>query len=85
MILTDFQIFDQSVKIGEEVNGKTVLEKAIGQTDEIVLDHSDNVFSIVFASLSQFHPEKVQYRYIMEGVQQGVDDDRRAAATRNLY
>ncbi len=67
VILTDFQIFDQSVKIGEEVNGKTVLEKAIGQTDEIVLDHSDNVFSIVFASLSQFHPEKVQYRYIMEG------------------
>ena len=67
VILTDFQIFNRTVKIGEEINGKPVLTKSIHETDSVVIDHSDNVFSIEFASLSQFHPEKIQYQYIMEG------------------
>lgn len=67
VMLTDFQIFNKTVRIGEEVNGKTILTKSINQTDSIALDHSDNVFSIEFASLSQFHPEKIQYQYLLEG------------------
>jgi signal transduction histidine kinase/ligand-binding sensor domain-containing protein/DNA-binding response OmpR family regulator len=67
VIFTDFQIFNESVKIGEEINGKTVLHKSILQTDTIVLDHSDNVFSLEFASLSHFHPEKTQYKYMLQG------------------
>lgn len=67
VILTDFQIFNKSVKIGEPVNGKVTLKKSIYQTDTVVLDYSENVFSIEFASLSQFHPEKSQYQYILAG------------------
>jgi signal transduction histidine kinase/ligand-binding sensor domain-containing protein/DNA-binding response OmpR family regulator len=67
VILTDFQIFNRPVEIGKEVNGKVILKESITETDTIVLDHSDNVFSIEFASLSQFHPEKIQYQYILEG------------------
>ena len=67
VILTDFQIFNKTMKIGETINGKVILKESIHQTDTVALDHSDNVFSIEFASLSQFHPEKSQYQYIMEG------------------
>lgn len=67
VILTDLLIFNKSVRIGEEVNGKVVLTRSITETDTLVLDHSDNVFSIEFASLSQFHPEKIRYQYMLEG------------------
>jgi signal transduction histidine kinase/DNA-binding response OmpR family regulator len=67
VIFTDFQIFNKSVRIGEVINDKTVLTRTILQTDTLVLDHSDNVFSLEFASLSFFHPEKARYKYIMEG------------------
>ena len=67
VILTDFQIFNKTVGIGKKVNGKVVLEKSITETDAVVLDHSDNVFSLEFGSLSQFHPEKSQYKYMLEG------------------
>lgn len=67
VILTDLQIFNKSVAIGERVNGKVVLPQAIHRTRSIVLNHSDNVFSLEFAALSHFHPEKSQYKYMLEG------------------
>ena len=67
VILTGFQIFNKSVTAGEIVNGKTFLKKSISHTDTIVLDDSDNVFSIEFAALSQFHPDKTRYQYTLEG------------------
>lgn len=67
VILTDFQVFNKSVKTGETVNGKILLKESIFQTDTIVLDHAQNVFSIEFSSVTHFHPEKTVYRYMMEG------------------
>lgn len=67
IILSDFQIFNKSVKVGESVHGNVILTKSINQTKEITLKHSDNVFSIEFAALNFFHPEKSHYRYKLEG------------------
>lgn len=67
VILTGFQIFNKSLAPGELVNGKVFLKKSITHTDSIALDDSDNVFSIEFAALSQFHPEKSRYQYTLEG------------------
>jgi signal transduction histidine kinase/ligand-binding sensor domain-containing protein/DNA-binding response OmpR family regulator len=67
VILTDLEIFNKRVAIGEDINGKTVLTQPIHKTQSIVLDHSDNVFSLEFAALSHFHPEKSRYQYMMEG------------------
>lgn len=65
--LTDFQIFNKSVDIGRPVNGRVILRKSISHTDSVVIDYDQNVFSIEFSSLSQFHPEKSRYRYMLEG------------------
>jgi signal transduction histidine kinase/ligand-binding sensor domain-containing protein/DNA-binding response OmpR family regulator len=64
---TGLQIFNKEVKIGEEIKGNVILEKAITQTKEIRLSYSDNVFSIEFASLNFFLPEKSRYKYKLEG------------------
>jgi signal transduction histidine kinase/ligand-binding sensor domain-containing protein/DNA-binding response OmpR family regulator len=66
VILTDFQIFNKTVKIGEEINGDVILHETINQTKSITLKHDDNVFSIEFTTLSFFHPEKSQYKYKLE-------------------
>lgn len=67
IVLTDFQIFTESVKPGEEVNGKVVLPKSISVIEEVTLKHSQNVFTIEFAALNFLHPDKNHYLYTLEG------------------
>ena len=67
IILTDIQVFNKSIGIGEKINGHVILEKSINATRSITLRHIENVFSIEFASLNYFHPEKSLYKYKLEG------------------
>jgi signal transduction histidine kinase/ligand-binding sensor domain-containing protein/DNA-binding response OmpR family regulator len=65
--LTDFQIFNKSLKAGERSSNRVILHKAISETKEIKLSHSDNVISIEFAALNFSNAEKNKYAYILEG------------------
>lgn len=67
VILSDFQIFNKSVGVGEPVNNRIILKRSITETDEIILKYSDNVFSIEFVALNFFHPEKSEYKYKLDG------------------
>lgn len=67
VVLTDFQIFNKSIRPGMQVDGSPVLEKSVSITDRIVLEHSQNVFTIEFAALNFLHPEKNHYLYRLEG------------------
>ncbi|MDW7690245.1 two-component regulator propeller domain-containing protein [Flammeovirgaceae bacterium SG7u.111] len=67
---TDFQLFNSSVKVGEKVLYKTILDKSIVLTGRIELKQSMNVFSIEFAALNFFIPNKGKYKYILEGFDQ---------------
>lgn len=84
IMLTDFQIFNKSIRPGELVNGDPVLERSISSTDRIVLEHSQNVFSIEFAALNFLHPEKNHYLYTLEGFNDQwfeADNTRKATYT----
>jgi signal transduction histidine kinase/ligand-binding sensor domain-containing protein len=63
VILTDFQIFNQSVLVGDD----SPLKTSIYHSKEIVLPHSQNVFSFQFAALEFASPEAIQYASKMEG------------------
>jgi signal transduction histidine kinase len=63
VVLTDFQIFNQSVPIGQD----SPLPQSISEVEEIVLPSQDKVFSFEFATLNYIIPEKNQYAYMMEG------------------
>jgi signal transduction histidine kinase/ligand-binding sensor domain-containing protein/DNA-binding response OmpR family regulator len=67
IVFTDFQLFNKSIEAGKAVNRRVLLPKSISGTDHITLEHDQNVFSIEFAALNFFHPEKTKYRYRLEG------------------
>jgi signal transduction histidine kinase/ligand-binding sensor domain-containing protein/DNA-binding response OmpR family regulator len=71
LIFTGFQLFNKSIAANEVVDGHVVLTKAISATQEITLNHSENVFTIEFAALNFFNPNKITHQYMMEGFDKG--------------
>jgi signal transduction histidine kinase/ligand-binding sensor domain-containing protein/DNA-binding response OmpR family regulator len=87
LIFTDFQLFGKSVTVDKAINGHVILKKAITETSAINLNHSDNVFTIEFAALNFFNPNKVQYQYMLQGFDKGwitADNNNRKATYTNL-
>ncbi len=86
VVLTDFQIFNESVKISTEESA--VLSKHITLTDTITLDYHQSIFSIEFVALNYKHPEKTRYRYRLLGFQDGkwnYTTTQRLVTYTNLY
>ncbi len=65
--LSKLIINHKEVNIGEEINGRTVLERSIRFTDAITLTHEDVVFSLEFAALNITNPHEVLFEYKLEG------------------
>ena len=63
VVITDFQIFNKSVKIGKN----SPLKKSIFKADKITLSHNQDVFSFEFAALDYNSSQSIQYAYKMEG------------------
>ncbi len=63
IVITDFQIFNESVPIGKN----SPLKESISETKSITLPSSDNVFSFEFAALHYSSPGTNQYAYQMIG------------------
>jgi signal transduction histidine kinase/ligand-binding sensor domain-containing protein/DNA-binding response OmpR family regulator len=64
---TDFQIYNKSIRPGEEYKGRVILKKSITQTSEINLSFADNYFTLSFAALDYCIPGKSRYYYKLEG------------------
>ncbi|TXK28595.1 response regulator [Pontibacter qinzhouensis] len=67
IIFTDFQLFNKSLRVGEEQDGRVILTSAVSEAPDITLKHNQDILTIGFAALSFFHPEKNRYRYKLEG------------------
>lgn len=83
VVLTDFQIFNRSISIGED----SPLRQHINLAKQITLSHQQSVFSFEFAALNYRSPQKNQYAYFMEGFDQEwtyTDVRRRFATYTNL-
>lgn len=63
--LVDFKIFNKSVIH----NNDGIFEKNILLTKEIKLSHKQSIFSIEFVALNFSHPEKNQYAYMLDGLE----------------
>jgi ligand-binding sensor domain-containing protein/serine phosphatase RsbU (regulator of sigma subunit) len=85
--ITDFQLFNHSVAVGEEIDGRIPLERPITYSQEIELSYKDNVFALEFAALHFSAPGKNKYRYRMAGFSNAwieVGADRRFATFTGL-
>jgi signal transduction histidine kinase/ligand-binding sensor domain-containing protein/DNA-binding response OmpR family regulator len=67
VVLTDFQLFNRSVPVGETVNNRKVLERSISEVDILRLAHNQNDFSFEFAALGYSNAAKTRYAYMLEG------------------
>ncbi len=63
---TNFQVFNKTIEPGQLLNGRVLLDRSITFADQIELKHSENIFSIEFAALDFFHPEKSKYAYKLQ-------------------
>jgi ligand-binding sensor domain-containing protein len=59
LVLTDFQLFNKSLTVGDIINGNVVLKTSITESKDLTLTHNENVFSIEFAACDYFNPNKI--------------------------
>jgi signal transduction histidine kinase/ligand-binding sensor domain-containing protein/DNA-binding response OmpR family regulator len=67
IVLTDLQLFNKSVVIGEKISGRPILLKSVSETSGIKLRHNENILAIEFAALNFSNPEKIKYAYRLDG------------------
>ena len=67
--LTELRIHNEPVTVNDNVKQELdhILKKSIVRTDTIQLAHNQNNFSIQFVAFEYAFPEKVHYKYILEG------------------
>jgi len=66
-VITNFSISNKTVKIGEKVNGRIILNKSINDLNIIQLEYRENSFSFDFAALHYAAPQKNQFAYMLDG------------------
>ncbi len=67
VVISRLRIFNQSIDVGDTLNGKLILDSAITQKRKLTLTHKHNDFSFEFIGLHFAAPEQNKYAYIMEG------------------
>ncbi|MBN2276026.1 MAG: response regulator [Bacteroidales bacterium] len=65
LVLTRFRLFNQDVMPG--IKGSP-LKRSINETDEIRLNYKQSMFSIEYAGLDYSAQHKMQYAYLLEGL-----------------
>jgi len=77
VVMRDFHLFNKPVEIGAK---NSPLTKHIDNTESIILNHRQSVFTFEFAALNFTSPEKNQYAYMMEH----YDEDWNMVGTRRF-
>jgi ligand-binding sensor domain-containing protein len=67
IVLTNFRIFNKSVKIADKATESAPLTTSITESKEITISYKQSVISIEFALLYYTSSDKKQYSYKMEG------------------
>ena len=65
--ITSLRISNEKVNVYEEINNDVVLKENIQFTDEITLNHENNIITLEFADLNGSFDENRQYAYKLEG------------------
>lgn len=85
--ITELQLFNQSIGVGEEVDGRTLLDRSITFTRQLDLSYRDDVITLEFAALHYSSSERNLYAYRMRGFSDDwvtVSADRRFATFTGL-
>ncbi len=89
VVLTELRLFNEPVTVGSWslLNGTPLLSEAIELAESVTFDHTEDLISFAFSSLSFGTPEKNRYRYRLLGLEQNwneVESERRFASYTHL-
>lgn len=87
VVITELEIFNKAVKVGDTGKGHKILEETISESKEIHLSYKANNFSLSFAALHYSSPENNKYAYKLEGYDEEwiyTDANRRYVSYNNL-
>lgn len=87
LVMTDLEMFNHSIHVGENVNGHIILPETITDIKNLTFTHQENIFSLQFALLNYLNRHKVIYKYNLEGFDQRwltVPSEIRKATFTNL-
>ncbi len=67
LVFTEFHISNKQILPGDTIHGRPVFNSGINTTKELNLKHFENSFTLEFAALNYFNPEKILYEYMLQG------------------
>ena len=71
VVLKDFRIFNEPVRVNEPHHGKVILKKTLDQTQQIRLKYYENSFSFELVALHFAAPQKNNFAYKLDGFDRG--------------
>ncbi len=67
LALTGLEVFYHTVNVGDKINGRIILPETITSLRNLTLSYKENIFSLQFALLNYFAPNKITYKYNLDG------------------
>lgn len=64
IMITGLRLFNELIKPGDKTN---ILDKRITETDEIILNYTQSIFTLEFVALNYISSDKNRYKYKLEG------------------
>ncbi|MDD4821982.1 MAG: two-component regulator propeller domain-containing protein [Bacteroidales bacterium] len=68
IVFTGLKLFDQQIRIDSLYDGNRILEAPLDMTRRIVLKSHQNMITVSFSIMNYILPEKVNFTYLLEGV-----------------
>ena len=65
---TTLNISGRTIAAGDTLNKRVILTDIFPETKKLILTHKENFVEIEFAALDYIAPEKIQYKYMLDGV-----------------
>jgi len=65
---TDLLIANQPITPNTKYKNRVIIEKSIADLEKIVLNYNETNFTLLFSAFNYLHPEKNQFRYMLEGL-----------------
>lgn len=66
--IAEIWVHNKPLVVGEKYNGKVLLKKSTSYTNAIKLNYLQNNFTIVFTANLFENPQKVTYKYMLDGI-----------------
>lgn len=66
--ITGFKLYNKKIVVGDTVNKRVLLKKAIQETQDLILKYNENYISFEFLALYFENPEQVEYSYKLYGL-----------------